>query len=158
MAPGFGLHGFGISPLGPQWNVFIKQYKWKDSSSLDRGRRTAEVWHLWGHSAGHINTSHSIPVAEGRTTPWSGELSMWGFSLAKSLPLTFLLRNGVGMRWAEEGRWSSRKEILRSRVSGPTWFKASLRYLKLKLHKTSTSALNHFFPLSTPSLGKLCKF
>lgn len=73
-----------------------------------------------GPLCGPHQHSHSIPGAEGRTIPWSGELSMWGFSLAKSLPLTFLLRNGVGMRWAEEGRWLSRKQILRSIVLGPT--------------------------------------
>lgn len=151
------LQGFGISPLGLQWNVFLKEQKWKDISSLVKGRRMAEVWHLWGPLCWPYQHFPPRTWAEGRTTPCSDELSLQNSLLVRVY--NCLLSWGIGWGWGRQKKEGGCQENGSSEVQFQDLSdsKVSLWYLKLRLHKTSTSALNHFFPLSTPSLGKLSK-
>lgn len=66
---------------------------------------------------------------------------------------------GMGWGWGRQKKEGGCQENRSSEVQFQDLSdsKVSLWYLKLRLYKTSTSALNHFFPLSTPSLGKLSK-
>ena len=140
------LQGSGISLLGSSVECGFKRVQ------VDRGRRMEEVWPLcWPPPAAR---------AEGRFTPNSDELSLRDFSLARVHNCLFSwgLEWGWGCCRKEDDcpkKKKTKQQTLRGTVLGLSDSEIFLWYLKLSLHKNSTSALNHdSFPPSTPSLGQ----
>ena len=139
------LQGLGISLLGSSGERGFKRVQ------EDRGRRMEEVWPLcW-----------PPPVAreEGRFTPSSDELSLQDFSLARIHNCLFSwgLEWGWGCCGKEDDcqKNKTKQQTLRGAVWGLSDSEIFLWCLNLRLHKNSTSALNHdAFPPSTPSLGQ----
>lgn len=127
-------------------------------SPLIRKRRMAKVWHLSGATLSAIPMPPNPAAgAKGRNYTQLWWPSLGEFSLGLQW-LPFLLN--MGWEWSRKRKESGCQEnkLPEMQFQGLNNSKVFLYYLKLRLHKNSTSALNyHSFPSSPPNLGKPSK-